>query len=292
MIKSMTGFGRGKVQGDEIEVLIEIKSVNHRYRDVFLKLPRQLNFLEDKFREKIANSVLRGKIEVYVTVQNRTLSSTEVMVDHLLAVSYLEALKELQFRYQLSDDISVSLLSKFPDVIKLQSKEINENNLWNSIEVGLEEALSSLGSMRTYEGEKLSQNLKNRIENIIIYMKNIQERAPFVPKEYERRLTQRIEEILEHQGVDQNRLAMEVALFADRCNIDEEIDRMRSHTEQFIHLLQENDSVGRKLDFLVQEMNREINTIGSKANDIDIVKFVVELKSEVEKLREQIQNIE
>jgi uncharacterized protein (TIGR00255 family) len=292
MIKSMTGFGRGKVQGEEIECSIEIKSVNHRYRELFLKLPRQLTFLEDKFRDKISNTVSRGKIEVFVTYQGRSSSSTEVILDHHLAASYVKALRELQLGYQLTDDISVSLLSKFPDVMKLQPKEINENQFWKTIEIALEEALESLGAMRVYEGEKLAQNLKNRIENITEYMNHIQKKAPFIPKEYERKLTQRIEEILEHQGVDQNRLAMEVALFADRCNIDEEIERMKSHTEQFVALLKDKDAVGRKLDFLVQEMNREVNTIGSKANDTEIVKFVVELKSEVEKLREQIQNIE
>ncbi len=292
MIKSMTGFGRGKYQTEGIELLVEIKAVNHRYCDIYLKLPRQLNFLEDKFRQTLTSFLSRGKIEVYVTYVDKVTQTSMVCIDDNLAKMYVDNLRTLQEEYDLIDDISVSLVSKFPDVLKIQSKDLDEQMIWGMAKSALDQALETLDSMRKFEGEKLDNNLKNRIKNVKDKLSRIAKKAPEVPIEYRRRLQERIDDILDGQVVDQNRLAMEVAVYADKCNIDEELERLQSHLAQFLSMLDEDEPIGRKMDFLVQEMNREVNTIGSKANNLDVVKDVVDLKSEIEKIREQIQNIE
>lgn len=292
MIKSMTGFGRGKYQIEGVDVLVEIKTFNHRYCDIYVKMPRQISFLEDKVREIVGGYVSRGKAEVFVTYQERISDSTNVYLDTGLATSYINALETLKTQYNLKDDISVSLVARFPDVVKVQTNEVDEVRLWESIKTPLNEALKSLVSMREYEGKKLSENLKDRINGIAGFVSKIALRAPEIPKEYRAKLTNRIDEILSQQVVDEARLAMEIAIIADKCNVDEEIERLTAHNQQFLALIDSKDAVGRKLDFLVQEMNREINTIGSKANDLSIIKDVVDVKSEIEKIREQIQNIE
>lgn len=292
MIRSMTGYGRGESQGHGKEFVVEIKTVNHRYSDIFIKMPRQLSFLEDKIRDKVGKSLSRGKIDVYVSFEDYSEDSKSVMLDEALAKAYIQAAELLKTKYNLKDDISVSLVSRFPDILKIEKVEDDQEELWELFKVALENALNSLVVMRENEGEELKSSVLEKCTYIESVLKEIKSRAPEVVKEYKNKLENRIKELLEQQTIDENRLATEVAIFADRCSIDEEIVRLGSHINQLRETLALSQPVGRKLDFLVQEMNREINTIGSKANDLVIARHVVELKSELEKIREQIQNIE
>ncbi len=292
MIKSMTGFGRGEYVQDGREFTVEIKTVNHRYSDVFIKMPRQIGFLEDKVRGLVGKAISRGKIDVFVTYYNYSENSKFVTFDEALAKAYIAAVESLRDQYELRDDISVSLISRYPDVLKVEQNEEDEDILWNMLKIAVENALSSLVSMREHEGEELKKVLLERAAYIESVVADISKRAPEVPKEYKLKLDARLKELLEQQTIDENRLATEVAIFADRCSIDEELIRLASHIGQMREALNLDLPVGRKMDFLIQEMNREINTIGSKANDLAITKNVVEVKSEIEKIREQIQNIE
>ncbi|OPZ92640.1 MAG: hypothetical protein BWY74_01485 [Firmicutes bacterium ADurb.Bin419] len=292
MIRSMTGFGRGKSQADGMECLVEIKTVNHRYSDVYIKIPRQISFLEDKVREVVTKAVSRGKADVFISFDDFSEDSRSIQIDEGLAKTYIDTLRLLKNKYELQDDISVSLIAKFPDVLKVEKAEQDEEKIWNLLSEALESAIDSLINMRKIEGEGLKNCILERTDYIENIVKEIGIRAPEVVKEYKCKLENRIKELLEQQIVDENRLATEVAIFADRCSIDEELVRLSSHIGQLRETLQAGQSIGRKLDFLIQEMNREINTIGSKANDLNITKFVVEIKSELEKIREQIQNIE
>jgi len=292
MIKSMTGFGRGEYSQDGKEFTVEIKTVNHRYSDVFIKLPRQIGFLEDRVREMVGKAISRGKIDVFVTYFNYSDDSKYVTFDEVLAKSYISAVEALRDKYGLKDDISVSLISRYPDVLKVEQNKEDEEALWSMLRIAVENALASLVTMRENEGEGLKSVLLDRASYIEGIIAEISKHAPEVPNEYKLKLEARIKDLLQQQVVDESRLATEVAIFADRCSIDEELVRLASHIGQMREALSMNQPVGRKLDFLVQEMNREINTIGSKANDLLITKNVVELKSEIEKVREQIQNIE
>lgn len=292
MIRSMTGFGRGEISQDGKEFTVEIKTVNHRYSDIFIKIPRQISFLEDRVRELVGKGISRGKIDVFITYNNYSDDSKFVTFDEQLAKAYLSAVESLRDKFALADDISVSLISKFPDVLKVEQAQEDEEQLWSLLKLAVENAVSSLIRMRQTEGEGLKKALLERADVIESMVAEISRRAPEVPKEYKAKLSERIKELLDQQTVDESRLAMEVALFADRCSIDEELVRLTSHLSQFRQILGMDQPVGRKLDFLVQEMNREINTIGSKANDLVITKLVVDVKSEIEKIREQVQNIE
>lgn len=292
MVRSMTGYGRGEAQEEGKEVHVEIKTVNHRYCDIFIKMPRQLSFLEDKVRDVVSKTFSRGKIDVYVSFEDMSEESNSVLLDEGLAKTYIKALEQLRDKFNLVDDISVSLVSKLPEVLKVEKVEKDEEKLWQLLKTALEGALDSVVRMRESEGEQLSKNLLERAGYIESILKEIALRAPFVVHEYKQKLEARIRELLEQQTIDENRLAAEVAIFADRCSIDEELVRLASHVNQFKDTLGMDQPVGRKLDFLIQEMNREINTIGSKANDLSITKNVLEMKSEIEKMREQIQNIE
>ncbi|MDQ2084993.1 YicC/YloC family endoribonuclease [Herbivorax sp. ANBcel31] len=292
MVYSMTGFGRGKSQGDGKEFSVEIKTVNHRYCDMYIKIPRQISFLEDKIRQKVGKTISRGKADIYISFDDFSEDSKSILVDEGLVKTYIKSMELLRDKYELKDDISVSLIAKFPDVIKVEKAEHDEERIWELLSEALDNALEMLINMRKSEGEGLKADLIERallIENII---KEIGIRCPEIVKEYKSRLENRMKELLDQQIVDENRMMMEFAIFADRCSIDEELVRLESHINQFRETLEINKPVGRKLDFLLQEMNREINTIGSKANDLDISKKVVEIKSELEKIREQIQNIE
>ncbi|MCX8131008.1 MAG: YicC family protein [Clostridia bacterium] len=292
MIKSMTGFGRGEYQEEGKEFLVEIKTVNHRYSDIFVKMPRQISFLEDKVREIVGKSISRGKVDVYISYEDYSDDSKNVLFDEPLAKTYIKALETLREKYNLKDDITVSLVARFPDVLRVEKNEEDGEKIWLLLKKALEKAVESLLVMRQNEGKELKNNLLERANYIEEILKKITERSPNVVKEYRIKLENRLKELLEQQTVDESRMATEVAIFADRCSIDEEIVRLGSHISQLREALNMEQPVGRKLDFLIQEMNREINTIGSKANDLVITKHVVEIKSELEKVREQIQNIE
>ena len=292
MIKSMTGFGHGEYSQEGKEFTVEIKTVNHRYSDVFIKMPRQIGFLEEKIRELVGKAISRGKIDVFITYYNYSDDSKYVTFDEALAKTYILAVEALRDKFGLRDDISVSLISKYPDVLKVEQNKEDEEILWSMLRIAAENALASLVQMREKEGEGLKNVLLDRAAYIEEMIEEISRRAPEVPKEYKLKLETRIKDLLEQQIMDENRIAMEIAVFADRCSIDEELVRLASHIGQMREAFLINQPVGRKLDFLVQEMNREINTIGSKANDLAITRSVVEIKSEIEKVREQIQNIE
>ena len=292
MIMSMTGFGRGEYSRDGKEFTVEIKTVNHRYSDIFVKMPRQIGFLEDKVRELVGKAISRGKIDVFITYYNYSEDSKHVVFDEGLAKAYVSAVEALRDKFGLTDDISVSLISKYPDVLRVEQAQEDEELLWSMLREAVDNAVASLIHMRGIEGEGLKNVLLERADIIENVIAEISKRAPEVPREYKTKLNARIKELLDQQVVDESRIAVEVALFADRCSIDEELVRLGSHFGQMRQILSMDQPVGRKLDFLVQEMNRELNTIGSKSQDMDITNAVIEGKSVVEKIREQVQNIE
>lgn len=292
MIKSMTGFGRGTMDEEGIGFVIEIKSVNHRYLDLNIKMPRSLNSLEDKIRKIMALKVSRGKIDVFIT-QNKALNQNEIAsLNTVLADSYIKCLQDIKERYKLIDDISVSLIAKFPEVVQLQQQETDIDKVWQVLVSPLNNAMDELIAMRILEGEKLKEDILNRCELISTYVDKVEGKSSTVVVNYREKLNSRIKELLKNIPVDENRIAIEVAIYADKASIDEEIVRLRSHLNQVNEALALSEPVGRKLDFIVQEMNREANTIASKADDLDIVNFTLNIKSEIEKIREQIQNIE
>lgn len=292
MLRSMTGFGRGKSKEGLLELTVDIKTLNHRYLDVYIRLPRQFMYLEEKIREKISNILIRGKIEVFINIEDFSDQINEVQIDENLASLYYDALRRIKDKFSLRDDISVSLLSRFPDVLKLKKSDKIEDVLWKSLEPILDEALESLLIMREKEGLALKDSMIEKIGNIETKSKEIIKLADNITHEYKEKLVSRLGDLLDNETIDQNRVATEIAIFADRCCIDEEIVRMESHVNQFKEILTEGVGIGKKLDFLIQEMIREVNTMGSKSSDVTITKTVVEIKSEIEKIREQVQNIE
>lgn len=292
MIKSMTGFGRGEYQENGKKASIEIKTVNHRYMDIFVKYPRMLAFLEDKVREIISKNISRGKIDVFINYEDVGEDSKNVVLDEALAGAYLKALNTLGSKFDLRDDVTVSMVARFPDVLRVEKAEDDEGELLKIVSNAVQSALEALLKMRITEGAALKTSLLEKLNNVSTVVEQIEKRAPSVVKEYMDKLNGRLKELLDQQSVDESRIATEVAIFADRCSVDEEIVRLKSHIVQFTETLDLEIPIGRKLDFIVQEMNREINTIGSKANDVNITKLVVEVKSEIEKIREQVQNIE
>lgn len=293
MIKSMTGFGRGEGRDQERQFVVEIKSVNHRYNDMIVRMPKRLNYLEEKIRSLIKQGIQRGRVEVYITLESIGESDTQISLNLSLAQQYMESLEKMKEHFHIKDDVSLFLLSKFPDIFKIEEKEEDEDQIWHCLKEAVQRALDMLIKMRIIEGEKLAEDIKNKCQYIAEIVGDIEQRAPEVVLEYKEKLRNRIHELLDDTiKIDEDRLAMEVAIFADKSSIDEEIVRLKSHIEQLREALEEKDPTGRKLDFLIQEMNREINTIGSKANDLEITKKVVDIKGELEKIREQVQNIE
>ncbi|NLM11053.1 MAG: YicC family protein [Clostridiaceae bacterium] len=292
MIRSMTGYGYYKYQDDLVCMDVEIKTVNHRYCDIYIRMPRQLSCFEDKVRSLIMNRIYRGKVDVFLNWENLGEGVKKVILDKNLALEYYNAMSKLAEELQLRDDISSLSLARFPEILRIEKKEENSEEVWSILEQAVNKALDVLIEMREAEGEKLKASLVDICNNIENYRLKIKEREPLVVDEYKEKLTARIQELMTGDVVDQSRLAMEVAIFADKCSIDEELVRLKSHIDQFMDILTMEGPVGRKLDFLLQEMNREVNTIGAKANDLNITKNVIELKSEIEKIREQIQNVE
>ncbi len=292
MTKSMTGFGRGSNEEDGKSFIIEIKSVNHRYLDLNIKMPRNLGSLEERIRKSIAEKINRGKVDVYVT-QN-TLASNDVAANFnfALADSYIKCLREIKNRYEVRDDISVSLIARFPDVITLNQQQEDVEKLWNSLNLPLNDALTMMVSMREREGLKLKEDILSRCDYIKELLNKVEERAPAISIEYKKKLEKRIRELLNDTKLDESRLAMEIAIFADKSNVDEEIVRLNSHIAQMRETLELAEPIGRKLDFIIQEMNRETNTIASKANDLELSNTVLNIKNEIEKIREQVQNVE
>lgn len=291
MLRSMTGFGHCEYTENDITFTIEIKTVNHRYSDIFLRMPKQISSFEDRVRSLINKRIQRGKIDIYITYDNKSAQSQEVLLDDKLARAYCDALKKISESLGLRDDISATSLARFPDIIKVEKRE-NDDVVGEILEKAVTKALDELLDMRVREGEKLKDSLLENLTTIEMLMEKIKLKAPVVVKEYKDKLEGRLAELVDIQRVDPARIATEVALFADKCSIDEELVRLKSHIIQMKDMLSAGSPVGKKADFMIQEMNREVNTIGSKASDLEIIRNVVELKSEIEKLREQIQNIE
>ncbi|MDK2799893.1 MAG: hypothetical protein PWP27_1416 [Clostridiales bacterium] len=292
MIKSMTGYGRSELRKENKDIVVEIKSVNHRYADFSIRISRYYSFLEDRVREYLQNYISRGKVDIYISIDSYEEDNKLVLLNEGLAASYISAIKQLKDIFNLQDDITVSTIARYSDIFKIEKKEEDQERLWGSVKEALELAIKDFIAMRTREGIRLAQDLSTRGKDIVNIVNEIEVRSPQVVNEYREKIETRVKEFLNNVPVDENRLLTEVAIFADKISIAEEIVRLKSHLTELDVMLNSDQPVGRKLDFLIQEMNREINTIGSKANDLYISKRVVEIKSEIEKLREQIQNIE
>lgn len=292
MIKSMTGYGKSEQTIDSLNVTVEIKSVNHRYFEFSARVPREYGFLEEKLKKYCNSLITRGKVECYVSVEDLEEREMEVNVNETLAASYVKALKELSERFGLKDDISAVTLSRYPDVITLHKASEDEERIWNAVKTVAETAVSKFIEMRETEGSKLRGDILSRADYIIECVEFIEGRSPETVREYNEKLKQRMKELLGDAAVDEQRLLNEAAIYADKIAVDEETVRLRSHISQLREFMNSSEAIGRKLDFLVQEINREANTIGSKAQDVDIAKKVIAIKAEVEKIREQVQNIE
>lgn len=292
MLKSMTGFGRSEKVLNGRDITVEIRSLNHRYYEFSARLPRNMGYLEEKLKSALGGRIFRGKTEVSVTVVNIEESDSVIEVNLKTAEGYLSALRKANEELGLTDDITLSRLSKFPDIFTVYKASADEDEIWNDVRLTAEEALDSFISMRETEGSRIKDDFKGRINYIEELVEIIEERSPQVNENYRERLYAKLKEILDDKNIDESRILTETALFADKTAVDEETVRLRSHIDQFRSLLELDEPVGRKLDFLIQEFNREVNTIGSKAQDAEITKIVVELKSEIEKVREQVQNVE
>lgn len=288
----MTGYGRCETVKEGKKILVEIKSVNHRFSDYNIKVPRHLGFLEDKVRRYASERVTRGKVDIYVSVENYDDAECDIMLNTELASNYIEVLKELRDKFGLRDDISVSSVARYTDIFKTERREEDQDKIWEVVKSVMTEALDAFSAMRGREGERIEKDLRERIAYMSELAGQVDERSPQTVAEYRDKLYAKIKELLEDREIDEARILTEVAIFADKVAVNEETVRLASHFEEFYQILDSGGPAGRKLDFLIQEINREVNTIGSKANDIEIAKIVVTLKGEIEKLREQIQNIE
>lgn len=292
MIRSMTGFGRAQETVDGMTVTVELKSVNHRYFEFSAKVPRAYGFLEEKLKTFLNTLISRGKTECYVSIENLEESDMEVVVNPSLAKGYADALHTLSETFGLKEEISAAALSRYPDVITLRKAPADEERIWNAVQSVAQLAVDRFIAMRETEGAKLRADLLSRADTILEHVAFVEERSPQTVWEYNEKLRSRMAELLENAQIDEQRLLTEAAIFADKIAVDEETVRLRSHIAQLREFMESGEPIGRKLDFLVQEINREANTIGSKAQDVAIAKRVIAIKAEVEKIREQVQNIE
>ena len=292
MISSMTGFGRATVASDGREITIELKSVNHRYLDLAFRMPRHIGFIEDVLRQLLSEQLSRGHVDIYVNYRNTRMDARTVVIDEALMGAYLTAARKAAAQYELKDDISLSTAMRFPDVTDVIEAEEDRDAVAALAREAALRAVTALKRMRAGEGERLCNDLLNRVTTVESIAAKIDTRAPFVVEEYRTKLSERIESMLGGVEVDRTRLATEVALFADKASINEELVRLASHVTEMRKVLGSDEAAGRRLDFVVQEMNREFNTIGSKANDAEITNLVIAGKGEIEKIRGQVQNIE
>ena len=292
MIMSMTGFGRAELSVGTRDIIVEIKSVNHRYFEFSCRTTRGYSFLEDKLKKYVGSKVSRGKVDMYVSITETDDTSVEVELNKPLAKGYIDAMRTMADEYGISDDISVSVLSRFNDVFQISRPPADEDAVFADVKVAADAALEHFLSMRRAEGEKLRADILARSETIMSIVGEIEERSPLTVQEYRERLYAKLKDVLQSSDIDDQRILTEAAIFADKVAVDEETVRLRSHFDQMRVFLDSDEPVGRKLDFIVQEMNREANTIGSKVNDSKLAHKVVDIKGEIEKIREQVQNIE
>ena len=292
MIKSMTGFGRCEFTDEKRKFTVELKSVNHRYLDVNIKMPKKLNFFESSIRALLKEYIERGKVDVYITYEDYTEDNYALKYNSALAAQYLDYLNRMAEEFGLENDIRVSNLSRYPDVLVMEEQDVDEKELWDGLERALRGACEQFAASRIKEGENLKVDLIDKLDHMISYIDFIEKRSPLIMEEYRKRLEDKIKEILGDRQMDDGRIATEVTIYADKVCVDEETVRLRSHINTTKDTLLEGGSIGRKLDFIAQEMNREANTILSKANNIQISDTGINLKTSIEKVREQIQNIE
>ena len=291
-MKSMTGFGRAKLEREEREYLVEIRSVNHKYADITVKAPRNLLYLEDKVRKAVLNRVARGKIEVFISYANYGLNGKNVVLNKELAKLYIKELTELAEEADIPSGLRATEVSKMPDVLNVQLDEDSLDTIWTELSECLENAIDNFIDMRSIEVNKIKQDLEDRLKKIEEDVNKISELSTGLVEEYVVKLEERIKELLKVDVVDKDRLAQEIVIYSDKCSTEEELTRLRSHISQFKNLLEQDEPTGKKLDFLMQEMNRETNTIGSKSGKLEITNLVIEMKTILEDIREQIQNIE
>lgn len=292
MLKSMTGYGRTQKIINGRDILVEIRSVNHRYYEYSSRIPRTYNYIDEKLKALIKQNVSRGKIDINVTINNIEGRDTEIAINKGVAEGYVNALRSVADELDVKDDITLSKLIKLPDIFNVQKTPDDEEQLWNDVSEVAGEAIEKFVRMRETEGEKLRNDVLEKTALILEMVQKVEELSPQTVENYRNRLYQKLSEILEGKEIDQQRILTESAVFAEKIAVDEETVRLRSHISQLTDLLDSCDAIGRKLDFIIQEMNREINTIGSKAQDLNITRLVVDMKAELEKIREQIQNIE
>lgn len=292
MIRSMTGFGRAQASVEGYNITVEIKSVNNRYFDFYAKMPRTFAFLEEKVKSLLSTEISRGKVECSIQIETTADESVIVSVNEPLARGYVNAVEEIAEKFAIKNDLTALSIARFSDVLSITKAPVDEEDLWNKVQNVVKDALSSFISMRETEGEKLKADVLSRADTIISNVAYIEERSPETVKQYSEKLLERMKNVLGDTQIDESRILTEAAIYADKIAVAEETVRLRSHIDQLHTLLSSEEAVGRKLDFLIQEINREANTIGSKAQDVDIARKVIDIKAEVEKIREQIQNIE
>ena len=291
MIKSMTGYGKAEKSINLREYRIEIKSVNHRYLDISIKIPKTLSYLEEEVKKIVSSNINRGKIDVFITFNNNSTEGRDIKINTEIAKMYIKQLRDLASSEGLLSDISVTEISKLPDVLLIENNQDDEKIKDELLDV-TKKAIDNIVEMRKIEGKKIAEDLQTRISEVEEIIKKISKLSTGLIEDYVVKLNTRIKELLQDQEIDEGRLAQEVVIYADKCSIEEEVTRLNSHIFQFKELLNSNNAVGKKLDFIIQEMNRETNTIGSKANNLEITNEVINIKTQLENIREQIQNIE
>lgn len=292
MLKSMTGFGRCEIVTKERKLIVEIKAVNHRYCDISIKMPKKLGFFEAGIRTLLKEYIGRGKVDVFITYEDYTENKVCIKYNKDIAKEYMDHFSRMEQEFQLENDIKVSQLSRYPEVFTLEERTIDEKELWGILETGLKTAVEKFVETRILEGNHLKEDILIKLEGMEKLVDYIEERSPEIVSEYRKKITNKVQELLGDTKIDESILATEITIFADKICVDEEMVRLRSHIQNMKTTLEETDSIGRKLDFISQEMNREANTILSKGNDLALSNKAIDLKTEIEKVREQIQNIE
>lgn len=292
MIRSMTGFGRCEIQSGEKKFTVEMKGVNHRYLDVNIRMPKKLYFFETAIRSYLKKYIQRGKVDIFVTYEDLSEGQMSLKYNEALASEYLDYFRQMEEKFGLENDVRISALSRYPEVFTMEEQDVDEEEMWNGLREALDGACVQFVSARETEGEKLREDLIGKLDDMKAVVEKIEERSPQILSEYREKLEEKVKELLADTQIDESRIAAEVVLFADKICTDEEIVRLKSHIDHMKSTLQAGEGIGRKLDFIAQEMNREANTILSKSNDLEVSNHAIELKTGIEKVREQIQNIE
>ncbi len=292
MVRSMTGYGKGFAENESARVTIEMKSVNHRYLDLNIKLPKKLNFLESLIRNKISESIFRGKVDVYITLNEHSDACYKVSINDIIAKEYFDSIAEMAEKLGVENDMKANNIVRLPDVIELEETDSDEDSLKELVLSALSDCINQFVDSRIAEGARLEKDLVSKMDEMLVLVDKLEKRSPVIIEEYKERLTTKIHELLEDNNIDENRIAQEVTIYADKVCIDEEMVRLKSHVAETRSVFELDKEVGRKLDFLAQELNREANTILSKSTDVEIADIGITLKTLIEKVREQIQNIE